>query len=215
MEVPIGTEWNTRVGFQRQTLPRVVKKVRVRPLRCRISSLTMPTRWAQSLTHWRRCSDIVPKFLNMLFGSIDLGAIYRAYCMSVPPHMRSFCSGDAMQLVRLDSSVRKPMSRLLKYPPTLRALSSDHRLALALALKISSRVGRRSRRYPETGVWGRGKGWEPKSAVPASGGFAKRAERSGTPYYGNINPSTALRNCSIGRLDRATTPPNSSTDGLP
>ncbi|KIJ35494.1 hypothetical protein M422DRAFT_262278, partial [Sphaerobolus stellatus SS14] len=27
MEVPIGTEWNTRVGFQRATLPRVVKKM--------------------------------------------------------------------------------------------------------------------------------------------------------------------------------------------
>ena len=30
LEVPVGTEWNTRVGFQRQTLPRVVKKVRHR-----------------------------------------------------------------------------------------------------------------------------------------------------------------------------------------
>ena len=28
MEMPLGTEWNTRVGFQRGTLPRVVKKVR-------------------------------------------------------------------------------------------------------------------------------------------------------------------------------------------
>lgn len=28
MEVPLGSEWNTRVGFQRGTLPRVVKKVR-------------------------------------------------------------------------------------------------------------------------------------------------------------------------------------------
>jgi Utp14 protein len=27
MEIPVGTEWNTQVGFQRQTLPRVVKKV--------------------------------------------------------------------------------------------------------------------------------------------------------------------------------------------
>ena len=27
MDVPIGVEWNTRVGFQRGTLPRVVKKV--------------------------------------------------------------------------------------------------------------------------------------------------------------------------------------------
>jgi hypothetical protein len=58
--------------------------------------------------------------------------------------------------------------------------------ALALALEVSSRVGRRSRGYPETGVWGRGKGWEPESAVPASGGLAKRAERSGTPYVNAI-----------------------------
>lgn len=28
MEVPLGSEWNTRVGFQQGTLPRVVKKVR-------------------------------------------------------------------------------------------------------------------------------------------------------------------------------------------
>ena len=27
MEQPLGAEWNTRVGFQRGTLPRVVKKV--------------------------------------------------------------------------------------------------------------------------------------------------------------------------------------------
>ena len=27
MDIPIGTEWNTRLGFQRGTLPRVVKKV--------------------------------------------------------------------------------------------------------------------------------------------------------------------------------------------
>ena len=30
METPLGSEWNTRVGFQRGTLPRVVKKVRRR-----------------------------------------------------------------------------------------------------------------------------------------------------------------------------------------
>lgn len=28
MEQPLGVEWNTRVGFQRGTLPKVVKKVR-------------------------------------------------------------------------------------------------------------------------------------------------------------------------------------------
>ena len=28
MERPLGAEWNTRVGFQRATLPKVVKKVR-------------------------------------------------------------------------------------------------------------------------------------------------------------------------------------------
>jgi U3 small nucleolar RNA-associated protein 14 len=27
METPLGTEWNTRLGFQRGTLPKVVKKV--------------------------------------------------------------------------------------------------------------------------------------------------------------------------------------------
>lgn len=29
MEAPLGAEWNTRVAFQKGTLPRVVKKVRV------------------------------------------------------------------------------------------------------------------------------------------------------------------------------------------
>jgi U3 small nucleolar RNA-associated protein 14 len=28
IDTPLGTEWNTRVGFQRATLPKVVKKVR-------------------------------------------------------------------------------------------------------------------------------------------------------------------------------------------
>jgi U3 small nucleolar RNA-associated protein 14 len=27
LSTPVGTEWNTRVGFQRGTLPKVVKKV--------------------------------------------------------------------------------------------------------------------------------------------------------------------------------------------
>ena len=27
MDAPIGTEWNTRVGFQRSTLPKIVTKV--------------------------------------------------------------------------------------------------------------------------------------------------------------------------------------------
>ena len=27
MDTPLGTEWNTRVGFQRGTLPKVVKKM--------------------------------------------------------------------------------------------------------------------------------------------------------------------------------------------
>jgi U3 small nucleolar RNA-associated protein 14 len=31
MEQPLGKEWNTRVGFQRGTLPRVVKKVNFSP----------------------------------------------------------------------------------------------------------------------------------------------------------------------------------------
>ena len=28
LEMPLGQEWNTRIGFQRATMPRVVKKVR-------------------------------------------------------------------------------------------------------------------------------------------------------------------------------------------
>lgn len=38
MDTPLGTEWNTRVGFQRGTLPKVVKKVSYCHSR-RISSL--------------------------------------------------------------------------------------------------------------------------------------------------------------------------------
>ena len=29
MDTPLGAEWNTRVGFQRGTLPKVIKKVRL------------------------------------------------------------------------------------------------------------------------------------------------------------------------------------------
>lgn len=36
MDTPLGTEWNTRVGFQRGTLPKVTKKVR------RVSSFIYP-----------------------------------------------------------------------------------------------------------------------------------------------------------------------------
>ena len=40
MDTPIGTEWNTRVGFQRGTLPKVVKKVRFLELSRRYRLLT-------------------------------------------------------------------------------------------------------------------------------------------------------------------------------
>ena len=40
MDTPIGTEWNTRVGFQRWTLPKVTKKVRCILLSLREYSIT-------------------------------------------------------------------------------------------------------------------------------------------------------------------------------
>lgn len=57
MEVPVGTEWNTRVGFQRQTLPRVVKKVRIRLVRPFSFVHRKYCRWARLSIHWRNCFD--------------------------------------------------------------------------------------------------------------------------------------------------------------
>jgi len=47
MERPLGAEWNTRVGFQKGTLPRVMKKVRwlVHRARCKTDSYFLTIAW--------------------------------------------------------------------------------------------------------------------------------------------------------------------------
>jgi U3 small nucleolar RNA-associated protein 14 len=51
MDTPLGIEWNTRVGFQRGTLPRIVKKVSPIWLTTIHCVLTSPHRWGLSLVH--------------------------------------------------------------------------------------------------------------------------------------------------------------------
>ena len=60
MDAPIGPEWNTRVGFQRGTLPRVVKKVCLCYFEGQesnefICSLVSPE---LSLNRWRNSHDL-------------------------------------------------------------------------------------------------------------------------------------------------------------
>lgn len=62
LQTPIGTEWNTRLGFQRGTLPRVVKKVPLSsfPHFCKFT-LLMPVPSLVLLSNlWSRCREIYP-----------------------------------------------------------------------------------------------------------------------------------------------------------
>lgn len=62
MEQPLGVEWNTRVGFQRGTLPKVTKKVNQLSLLFRLF-LIAGHRWVLSSTLWRRCFDFLFVFI--------------------------------------------------------------------------------------------------------------------------------------------------------
>lgn len=62
MSTPVGTEWNSRETFQKQTLPRVLKKVST------VESLfwvylTFCLRWEQSSILWKNYFEYQPMFL--------------------------------------------------------------------------------------------------------------------------------------------------------
>lgn len=48
LSTPLGTEWNTRVGFQRGTLPKVVKKVRFYSNLLFVAEADALSRWGPS-----------------------------------------------------------------------------------------------------------------------------------------------------------------------
>ena len=54
LQTPIGTEWNTRLGFQRGTLPRVIKKVcsPVLAHSCEVTLLMTSSSLALLSNHW-------------------------------------------------------------------------------------------------------------------------------------------------------------------
>lgn len=57
LQTPIGTEWNTRLGFQRGTLPRVVKKVHFLALSqiCEIALLMFSYSLVLLSNPWSKC----------------------------------------------------------------------------------------------------------------------------------------------------------------
>lgn len=61
LQTPIGTEWNTRLGFQRGTLPRIVKKVDPSSFpRCKFA-LLIPIFSPVLLSNlWSRCRKVFP-----------------------------------------------------------------------------------------------------------------------------------------------------------
>lgn len=90
MEVPLGTEWNTRLGFQRATLPKVVTKVRfagsVSVLVWRFAH-SEHYRWASSLHHWKSMHDHGLACLCRTFRhSLSTSSIRTAYCRT-PIHV--------------------------------------------------------------------------------------------------------------------------------
>jgi len=63
LQTPIGTEWNTRLGFQRGTLPRVVKKVRYPSLSFEFALLITVLSPVLLLNLWSRCRRVFPRRL--------------------------------------------------------------------------------------------------------------------------------------------------------
>ena len=65
LQTPIGTEWNTRLGFQRGTLPRVVKKVRSLPFLhfCELGLLMLFFSRVLLLNLWSRHHSLSPWIL--------------------------------------------------------------------------------------------------------------------------------------------------------
>lgn len=58
IDTPLGTEWNTRVGFQRGTLPKVTKKVSSSLYLCPLRTVDHAVhRWAQLSRLSKNCSD--------------------------------------------------------------------------------------------------------------------------------------------------------------
>lgn len=71
METPLGTEWNTRLGFQKGTLPKIVKKVII--FLCTAGKRGKDTdegaiRWGPSSIRWRSCSKCTQE--EIVFGHI-------------------------------------------------------------------------------------------------------------------------------------------------
>ena len=56
MSAPIGIEWNTRLSFQRNTLPRVVKKVSLFVYQFMNRNLISFSRWVPLLSRWKNCN---------------------------------------------------------------------------------------------------------------------------------------------------------------
>ena len=82
LQTPIGTEWNTRLGFQRGTLPRVVKKVNSPALYhpCGFT-LLMPVFSLVLLSNlWSRCRrDLPPEGCR----TPGLARSYGSTCISI------------------------------------------------------------------------------------------------------------------------------------
>ena len=60
LQTPIGTEWNTRLGFQMGTLPRVVKKVRFPSLSFEFALLMLVPSPVLLSNLWSRCHRVSP-----------------------------------------------------------------------------------------------------------------------------------------------------------
>jgi hypothetical protein len=87
LQTPVGTEWNTRLGFQRGTLPRVVKKVSF-PAPGAVVPLTHFPSPVLLSSLWSRCHETVQRLKSAphFHGFISMDP------METSPHERSLLS---------------------------------------------------------------------------------------------------------------------------
>ena len=92
LQTPIGTEWNTRLGFQRGTLPRVVKKVCYPSLPFEFALLMPALSPVLSSNLWSRCRRVFLLEIMWLHVCFIRYGIHAHICIHIAHSTGTICN---------------------------------------------------------------------------------------------------------------------------